>query len=178
MPRLSIATATLTWATVLFVALLCPAAVVAQSTSSPSPSAKPTLAVRPGSLGYAYLGCYNETLDVTNDRAIYGGNVTKSTDMTVQKCLDICKTSGNSNYAGLEYTSECWCGPYLSGLSQKLEDTQCNLGCAGNNSEACGGALRVSVYKLESGAVRAWNNLVSIQHAALAAVVSVVVLIL
>ncbi|KAK6345053.1 hypothetical protein TWF718_006991 [Orbilia javanica] len=147
--RWSIATAT---ATATLTILLHPVAAVAQSISDP----KPTLAVGPGSLGYVYLGCYNETLDITNDRAIYGGNVTKSTDMTVEKCLGACKER-NYNYAGLEYTSECWCGPYLSDLSQKLEDIQCDLGCAGNNSEACGGALRVSVYKLQSSSA-VWGS--------------------
>ncbi|RVD86715.1 uncharacterized protein DFL_004977 [Arthrobotrys flagrans] len=175
MSRLSIATATatLTWTTILFIALLHPVTVVAQSISDP----KPTLAVGPGSLGYVYLGCYNETLDITNDRAIYGGNVTKSTDMTVEECLEACK-GRNYDYAGLEYTSECWCGPYLSDLSQKLEDTQCDLGCAGNNSEACGGALRVSVYKLESSsAVRGSSGLVSVHLAAALALTVCVVTI-
>ncbi|KAK6520367.1 hypothetical protein TWF506_000639 [Arthrobotrys conoides] len=139
MLRSSIQTAigTLVRTTVLFVALLHPIVAVAQSIPDP----RSTLAVGTGSLGYVYLGCYNETLDITNDRAIYGGNVTKSTDMTVEKCLGTCK-GRDYNYAGLEYTSECWCGPYLSDLSQRLEDTRCDLGCAGNNSEACGGALR------------------------------------
>ncbi|KAF3078731.1 hypothetical protein TWF569_011067 [Orbilia oligospora] len=159
--------AILTWTAVL--ALFYPIVVVAQS------DPKPTLVIGQGSLGYVYLGCYNETLDITNDRAIYGGNVTKSTGMTVQKCLEACKAR-NYNYAGLEYTSECWCGPYLSDLSQRLEDTQCDLGCAGNNSEACGGALRVSVYKLESNsAVRGSNGLVSIHS--VAALVSAVCIV-
>ncbi|KAK6340482.1 hypothetical protein TWF730_002233 [Orbilia blumenaviensis] len=182
-PLTSSATATLTWTTaplLLLVALLCPVAVVAQSISGSPSSPQATLAVHPGSSGYGYLGCYNETLDTTNDRAIYGGNVTKSTDMTVDKCLDVCKKGGSFNYAGLEYTSECWCGPYLSELSQKLEDAQCNLGCAGNNSEACGGALRVSVYKLASNsAVRGWDGLVSIHLVAiLASTVCIIVAVL
>ncbi|KAK6539117.1 hypothetical protein TWF694_010652 [Orbilia ellipsospora] len=135
--------------TTILISLLLRLAV-AQSmgpTTTESTTPQPTLVVSSGLQGYAYLGCYNETLDTTNQRAVYGGNVTTATDMTVQKCLGICNSMG-FEYAGLEYTSECYCGPYLSELSQKLADSDCNFGCAGNNSEACGGALRVTVYKL------------------------------
>ncbi|EWC45780.1 hypothetical protein DRE_05117 [Drechslerella stenobrocha 248] len=126
---------------------------VAQSSSSISAPAlsTPTLHINAGSDGYRYLGCYNETLDITNDRAIYGGNVTRTKDMTVGKCLAACKAmSSTYEYAGLEYTNECWCGPYLSELSEKLNDSRCDLGCVSNNSEACGGSLTVSVYKLQT----------------------------
>ncbi|KAK6496543.1 hypothetical protein TWF481_001545 [Arthrobotrys musiformis] len=173
MPRVSIATTTVL-SCVLFVALVHPATALAQSTSGTDT----TLAVYPGLLGYIYLGCYNETLDITNDRAIYGGNVTKSTDMTVGKCLEICKGGGSYNYAGLEYTSECWCGPYLSDFSQKLEDGQCDLGCAGNNSQACGGALRVSVYKLQSNsAIGVLSGRISTRLVILASAVCAAVLL-
>jgi len=68
-------------------------------------------------------------------------------DMTVQTCLGFC---AGSAFAGLEYTRECWCAPYLSALSTKLPDSQCNLPCEGNSSQICGGALRLSVYQQKS----------------------------
>jgi len=47
---------------------------------------------------------------------------------------------------------ECYCAEYLSSLSAKLPDIECNLACLGNGSEWCGGSLKLSVYKAVAGA--------------------------
>ncbi len=133
------------------------------STSSSSISAS----VVPGSPAYSYFGCYSETTSdnsTGNSRALTGGpmvlhpalyrccsrfacrgardwwaSVQKASDgMTVEQCLSFC---GTTQYAGLEYGRECWCAPQLNTLSQKLPDTSCQLSCAGNQTELCGGSL-------------------------------------
>jgi hypothetical protein len=49
---------------------------------------------------------------------------------------------------------ECWCSHSLAGIAEKLNDEECDLACEGDDSMACGGNLKLSVYKLsESGAV-------------------------
>lgn len=48
------------------------------------------------------------------------------------------------------FNSECWCAQYLNVFAVKLPDSQCNLACKGNTSEICGGALKLSVYQLNS----------------------------
>jgi len=54
-------------------------------------------------------------------------------------------------YAGLEYGRECYCGAYLSILSEKLNETaRCIYACDGNASEVCGGALALTLYNLTS----------------------------
>ncbi|KAK6339026.1 hypothetical protein TWF696_009822 [Orbilia brochopaga] len=167
---------------IIFSLVLLNFAVAQSSSSTISPPASPTrtLTIDRGSDGYQYQGCYNETLDITNERAIYGGNVTRSESMTVGKCLAICK-AGSFTYAGLEYTNECWCGPYLSELSQKVDDSLCNLGCISNNSVACGGSLKVSVYsmtKSNGAAPTLQGGLNTVIAALFAAVVSLVTLVL
>jgi len=47
---------------------------------------------------------------------------------------------------------ECWCAPYLSSLSTEVPVEECNLACAGNSSEMCGGALRLSLYEMQGSA--------------------------
>ena len=42
---------------------------------------------------------------------------------------------------------ECWCAQTLSGIAEKLDDTACNYPCEGNNTTACGGSLKLSVYR-------------------------------
>ena len=46
--------------------------------------------------------------------------------------------------------SECFCSNHVNALSAKLADSECNLACAGNSSQVCGGALRLSVYSLKT----------------------------
>lgn len=46
---------------------------------------------------------------------------------------------------------ECWCAPYLSSLSVRLNDGECENSCEGNSSQVCGGPLKLSVYELAEG---------------------------
>lgn len=45
---------------------------------------------------------------------------------------------------------ECWCGDALAGISEKLDDEQCNYPCEGNKTQACGGALKLTLYHISS----------------------------
>lgn len=46
--------------------------------------------------------------------------------------------------------SECFCSNYVNSLSAKLPDSDCNLACAGNSSQVCGGPLRLTVYNVKT----------------------------
>ncbi|KAL8954032.1 MAG: hypothetical protein Q9222_000154 [Ikaeria aurantiellina] len=121
------------------------AGVYSQASTAPIPAATPSATVVPSTSAYTYFGCYNETTGDTatgNARALSGGSMNASDSMTVQKCLKIC---GRSQYAGLEYGRECWCGLDLNSLSTKLPESKCALGCSGNSSQICGDALREQV---------------------------------
>lgn len=115
-----------------------------------------------------------------HSRALSGGaNTVRSGEMTVPVCLDFCAKGDHGKqylYAGLEWSRqvlidgplpeyialptttkltdprrECWCSQKIAGISKKLDDAQCNFPCEGNRTFACGGSLKLSVYKL-SGA--------------------------
>ncbi|CAD0095327.1 unnamed protein product [Aureobasidium mustum] len=127
----------------------------AQSTST-SASASATRSVvasaAPGTNGYDYIGCYNETTGIAGTsgaRAITGGKMDTGDNTTVADCLQYCGQN-SYQYAGLEYSKECWCGSYLSALSDKLPESNCSLACVGNDSELCGGFLTISLYNLTS----------------------------
>ena len=76
--------------------------------------------------------------------------------MTVSACLEYCSGGANNEtmqYAGLEYGRECWCGSYLSALSEPLNEiARCIYACDGNASEVCGGALALTLYNLTEAA--------------------------
>ncbi|KAI9171569.1 WSC domain-containing protein [Paramyrothecium foliicola] len=106
---------------------------------------------------YEYYGCYNETTEIEGSaqtRALGDGiNEVKKGEMTVPMCLAFCSGGRTEyRYAGLQWSRECWCGQVLAGISAKLDDDQCSFPCDGDNSTACGGSLKLSVYRLGSAA--------------------------
>lgn len=97
-----------------------------------------------------YLGCYSDSAS----RTLQGAS-TSSDDMTLEKCAAFAQT-GNSGagyvYYGLEYSSQCYVGNTLLAPGMLLNtstdppSTQCNMPCAGDTAETCGGSNALSVY--------------------------------
>ncbi|KAK0632340.1 WSC domain-containing protein [Immersiella caudata] len=112
--------------------------------------------------GYVYYGCYNETMDLPGTigtRALNGGtNQVLEEKMTVPICHKFCRSNTVYKFAGLEYARECWCAQSLSTLSLPFHDSACSLPCEGDNTTACGGYLKISVYTLGASSTRAaWS---------------------
>ncbi|OAA73501.1 Carbohydrate-binding WSC [Cordyceps fumosorosea ARSEF 2679] len=105
---------------------------------------------------YAYYGCYNETTlaeGSAGTRALAGGtSLVRPDNMTVPTCLSFCQDGDTKyRYAGVEWSRECWCAQSIAGIAQRLDDTECNFPCSGNETQACGGQLKLNVYRM-SGA--------------------------
>jgi len=134
--------------TVVILADSTTSSAISQTTES-QPTSTPSIAYGyDQDPNYTFQGCFNETtmLNVTgNKRALSGGQVRSTEDMTVPLCLFDCWTSGYT-YAGLEYSKECYCAQDLSTYSELLPMTACNLPCAANQTQICGGHLTLSVY--------------------------------
>ncbi|WWC61580.1 uncharacterized protein I303_104164 [Kwoniella dejecticola CBS 10117] len=91
--------------------------------------------------GFTYQGCIKEV----SGRALSATSVTTS-DLTIDKCLDYCKGAGYF-YAGLEYANECYCSNQLdNGASDQNFSNQCNMPCAGNSAQICGGPNAITLY--------------------------------
>lgn len=41
---------------------------------------------------------------------------------------------------------ECWCGNQQPSKSVKVDDTNCNTPCNGDNKQFCGGGWKMSIY--------------------------------
>lgn len=63
--------------------------------------------------------------------------------MTVAQCTSSCKAA-NYSTAGLEYGRECWCGDTLNN-NATITDEGCDMGCAGDSMEFCGGVGRLDL---------------------------------
>ncbi|KAF7895090.1 hypothetical protein EAF00_006904 [Botryotinia globosa] len=98
--------------------------------------------------GWNYLGCYNES---TRGRALSGlENPIPGMNNSVEACSMACN---GWTYFGVEYGDECYCGSNMnagatlqSGLLPST--TGCNMVCAGNGTELCGGSLRLNLYQV------------------------------
>lgn len=50
-------------------------------------------------------------------------------------------------YAGLEFGAECYCGHKIQ--APNASESECSMECKGEKSNMCGGANRLSIYRLE-----------------------------
>ncbi|EON67892.1 hypothetical protein W97_07389 [Coniosporium apollinis CBS 100218] len=119
--------------------------VSAQSATATASSTPAGPTISPGEGKYQYVGCYNETTHIEAGGSVRAlqGKPEANDEMTPARCFAFC---GGTQFAGLEYGRECWCAPHLSSLSEKLEDGECDIGCAGENGTICGGRLRLTLY--------------------------------
>ncbi|XP_047418562.1 WSC domain-containing protein 2 isoform X1 [Sciurus carolinensis] len=90
-----------------------------------------------------YIGCY---LDDTQRRALRGVSFFDYKKMTVFRCQDNCAERGYL-YAGLEFGAECYCGHKIQAAN--VSAAQCDMECKGERGSVCGGANRLSVYRLQ-----------------------------
>jgi hypothetical protein len=102
--------------------------------------------VNPGVNGYSHIGCYTEVAGRTLPT---GRDVTVK---TVANCISACKT-GSFKYCGLEYGGECWMGNAIAAGSVVAPAKECNVACANNATELCGGGSRLNIYQLNDGSI-------------------------
>lgn len=102
--------------------------------------------------GANYLGCFKDQGDPTGTKGRdLSGYVVNNRSMNPKSCIEACRNEG-FKYAGTQYSSWCFCGDSY-GRSGKA--TNCDMPCAGNGSEICGGAWANSVYS--TGAAGKWR---------------------
>ena len=101
----------------------------------------------PATVGtYVYQGCYAEG---SGGRALANASWSSSS-VTIESCVNYCKGQGVlGKWAGVEYGQECYCGSGVAngGGPAKDGNVGCNMACAGNQYEWCGGPNRLNVYK-------------------------------
>ncbi|XP_062552577.1 xylosyltransferase oxt [Armigeres subalbatus] len=89
------------------------------------------------------LGCFQ---DEKNFRLLSGYYTNFKTNNSPRQCIQLCLQSGFL-YAGVQYSSECFCGDELPKASAKLPDSSCNMKCSGDPKQACGGYFTANVYE-------------------------------
>ncbi|KAF8311359.1 WSC-domain-containing protein, partial [Clavulina sp. PMI_390] len=100
-------------------------AVVTAATTSSSP-------VTPTS-SWTDLGCYQDS-----DARILTGYSNTASTLTPTSCQNTCVGMGYS-YAGVEFSTECYCGSSLPSTAVSISSSSCSMTCGGDPSQLCGG---------------------------------------
>ncbi|XP_055997900.1 uncharacterized protein LOC130047286 [Ostrea edulis] len=88
----------------------------------------------------SYVGCFLDT----NDRLLPSAHIT-GTYVNVEYCIKFCNSRGFP-FAGLQNSSDCFCGDSHDRNPRAKSESECNLPCTANRNEMCGGIGRMSVY--------------------------------
>ncbi|KAK7521272.1 WSC domain-containing protein [Phyllosticta citriasiana] len=115
---------------------------VTASSAIISSSSLPTASATPGPLpsGVVSLGCY---VDTGNPHPLPIQAYANSSN-TPALCASACRAAG-FQYAGTQYSTECWCGNSAPATNTSLSD--CSMSCLGDASQKCGAGYRLSVTK-------------------------------
>jgi len=71
-------------------------------------------------------------------------NIPHNAENSIEYCRAACGEAGYL-YAGIQYTSECWCDDSFGSLGEAPLE-QCNHNCRDNSGNKCGGPWRQNVY--------------------------------
>ena len=130
----------------------CPKSCPNAPLPPPPPPPAPPLPPMPAS---AYLGCYrdhgdNQTCDMPYIVSGHckGHSVRRNWPRTVEWCNKLCLAAGAFAYFGVQMGgSGCFCGHAFGSQGKAAMDSMCNVTCAGDTKEVCGGPNLNSVYR-------------------------------
>lgn len=99
------------------------------------------------------LGCYQ---DDKKHRLLPSFYTNFKETNSPKKCIQMCLQSGYL-YAGVQYSTECFCGNQEPRTDAKLPDPSCNMKCPAEPKSACGGYFTINIY--ETGIASEWRAL-------------------
>ncbi|XP_071441320.1 xylosyltransferase oxt [Hetaerina americana] len=107
------------------------------------PTKLPHLCPAPGLEGGRSLGCFQ---DEKTFRLLSGYYANLKATNSPAHCINLCLQSGFP-YAGVQYSSECFCGSDEPPSPARLPDSSCNMKCPADPKLACGGFFTINVYQ-------------------------------
>lgn len=89
------------------------------------------------------LGCYQ---DEKKHRLLPSFYTNFKETNSPKKCIQMCLQSGYL-YAGVQYSTECFCGSNEPPTTSRLPDPSCNMKCPAEPKSACGGYFTINIYE-------------------------------
>lgn len=102
-------------------------------------AATPSVASIPGA---SFVDCYHN--DNSNVLTMYGFF---DSGMTPLLCRNVCLLSSYV-YFGLEQATSCLCDRTIASAAATAPAGDCNVACAGNSADLCGGNKRLDIYSV------------------------------
>jgi len=90
---------------------------------------------------WEYLGCWTDV----PGRTLTGAAYADGADMTIEACISYCSNNG-FQYAGTEYSVECFCGNSLAAGATNVAESECNMACSGDATQPCGSGGKLSLF--------------------------------
>ncbi|KAJ7221484.1 WSC domain-containing protein [Mycena pura] len=90
---------------------------------------------------WSLVGCFT---DISTARTLAANSLINN-NVSVDACIAFC-TAADYIFAGVEFGRECYCDSTIQIPGAKAPLTDCNMACAGNPSELCGGSGRLTVF--------------------------------
>ncbi|KDR71472.1 hypothetical protein GALMADRAFT_229455 [Galerina marginata CBS 339.88] len=110
------------------------------------PDAAPNQNINTALPGWTFVGCSRSDNNPAT-RTLQEHNIVNP-GMTPLLCTQFCGNFATPvNFAGTEYTEECYCDFNIQGTATKVDDSLCDMPCGGDNTLTCGGASLVSVFQ-------------------------------
>ena len=109
--------------------------------------------IRPEDIQKSYLGCFQDSFE---KRILdgYKGSFKKQNSPAI--CFKHCAELGY-NFAGVQYSYECFCGNTKPDQDLKIDEIKCDLPCSAvvdqSQLQNCGGYLTMNIYNLASNQV-------------------------
>lgn len=98
-------------------------------------------AIQESSGNYIALGCFKEG----KTERVLSSYSFEDSEMTPDQCVETCNGRGYA-FAGVEYSTECYCASHPSNQTMEVDISQCDMKCGGNRKAFCGGADRLVIY--------------------------------
>ncbi|KAF4123465.1 Glyoxal oxidase N-terminus [Geosmithia morbida] len=121
---------------------------------------EPVVRAAPGATAnvgnWTYQGCAQDNVD---DKRTFEWQLIYQDTLTPKICTDACAAFGYMA-AGMEYGSECYCGDPANMAtvgSKFVDDSQCNVACAGDGDAICGGGSLLTTYFWEGDPFYSWT---------------------
>ena len=86
--------------------------------------------------------CYQDN----PSRILEGPRTDDKINMSPEFCKELCFKDDKFQYAGVQFTHECFCGNNAPPASMLRPSSECSLTCPGDSSKKCGASWRMNVY--------------------------------
>lgn len=119
------------------------------TTSAPTATATPPFVFD----GFRMMGCFAEG----SLQRVLGYDFISDSQMTLEFCKDYCVDQNGYPFWGVEWGVECFCGWRRGETTSRAgNEAECDMACAGDPTQTCGGDRRINVFGPEDTPAYVW----------------------